>query len=126
MVGTPIPGRKPARRAARRADAWLLAAILVVFLGFSGREALPSPGPGDPSPDPALLVHRVDLDRAGEAELRLLPGVGPRLAERILAERSAGGPFASPEDLARRVDGVGPDRVRRWKGRIAPPSRAPR
>ena len=53
----------------------------------------------------------VDLNAAGADELMCLPGVGPVLADRILAERDAGGPFASVDDLAR-VPGVGPARVR--------------
>lgn len=69
-------------------------------------------GPAGPV-DPA--IHRVDLDDATEAELRLLPGVGVTLARRILDERDRGGPFVTPENLARRVRGVGPVRVRSWR-----------
>jgi competence ComEA-like helix-hairpin-helix protein len=54
---------------------------------------------------------RVDLNAAGDEELQRLPGVGPVVAGRILAERAAGGPFASVEDLTR-VPGLGPARVR--------------
>jgi len=38
----------------------------------------------------------VDLNRADAETLATLPGVGPGLAERIVAFRSANGPFASP------------------------------
>jgi competence ComEA-like helix-hairpin-helix protein len=54
---------------------------------------------------------RLDLNAAGAEELVRLPGVGPVMAARILAERETGGPFASLEDLAR-VPGVGAARVR--------------
>lgn len=67
------------------------------------------------------MTHRVDLAAAGEAELQLLPGVGPRLAARIAEERAAGGPFDSLEEMDRRVPGVGPARVRWWKGRVELP-----
>ncbi|MCP3903759.1 MAG: helix-hairpin-helix domain-containing protein [Planctomycetes bacterium] len=50
---------------------------------------------------------RIDLNTCPAAELTVLPGIGPRLATRIVAEREAGGPFARLEDL-RRVDGIGP------------------
>jgi competence protein ComEA len=48
----------------------------------------------------------IDLNRAGPGELRQLPGVGPKLAQRIADERDKR-PFESIEDL-RRVSGIGP------------------
>ena len=51
-------------------------------------------------------VARVDLNRATEAELRRLPNVGPKVAERIVAHRDANGPFRSFDDL-QDVPGVG-------------------
>lgn len=57
----------------------------------------------------------VDLNRADAETLATLPGVGPGLAERIVAFRSANGPFASPDELLdvagftdRRLDAVLP------------------
>jgi comEA protein len=50
---------------------------------------------------------RVDLNRATEAELEALPGIGPALAARIVAWREEHGPFARIGDLAR-VPGIGP------------------
>ncbi len=49
----------------------------------------------------------VDLDRADVAELERLPRIGPALAARIVADRSAKGPFGSLEEL-QRVRGIGP------------------
>lgn len=49
----------------------------------------------------------VNLNRAGAAELESLPGIGPALAARIVADRDANGPFRSVDDLTR-VSGVGP------------------
>ncbi len=41
----------------------------------------------------------VDLNRADAAALEELPGIGPALAERIVAFRDLNGPFASLDDL---------------------------
>ncbi len=60
----------------------------------------------------------LDLNRAGEAELLRLEGIGPVLARRILAERARGGPFPGPAELGRRVRGVGPALLARLEGRI--------
>jgi competence protein ComEA len=49
----------------------------------------------------------VDVDRASARELERLPGVGPALAGRIVADRDAHGPFGSVEALDQ-VPGVGP------------------
>ena len=51
--------------------------------------------------------ERVDVDRAPAEELQRLPRVGPALAQRIVAEREARGPFGSLAGL-RRVSGIGP------------------
>lgn len=48
----------------------------------------------------------VNLNRANAGELEELPGIGPVLAERIVADRDAHGPFTALGDLAR-VSGVG-------------------
>ena len=48
----------------------------------------------------------VDLDRATQREIEVLPWVGPALARRIVANRDSFGPFGSIEALGR-VKGVG-------------------
>jgi competence protein ComEA len=60
------------------------------------------------------LDYRVDLNRAGRAELLQLPGIGPTLAERIERYRLAHGGFRSIEEL-RRVSGIGPARLERLR-----------
>lgn len=61
------------------------------------------------------LGRRVRLNRASQAELEALPGIGPKLAERILAGR----PYASVDDLDR-VKGIGPATVRKLRPLVAP------
>lgn len=69
----------------------------------SVRAAAPaSPTPSGPGPPGAP----VDLNRATADELQKLPGIGPALAERIVAFRAERGPFAKPEDLME-VSGIG-------------------
>ncbi|HEX7476455.1 MAG TPA: helix-hairpin-helix domain-containing protein [Polyangiales bacterium] len=48
-----------------------------------------------------------DVNRASAADFRLLPGIGPKLAERIVAARERRGSFARAEDL-QAVRGIGP------------------
>lgn len=50
---------------------------------------------------------RVDPNRADEATLTTLPGIGPALAARILESRRVDGPFRAADDLLR-VRGIGP------------------
>ena len=52
----------------------------------------------------------VDPNHANVAELSLLPGVGPTLAQRIVEHREQAGPFDAPEDLLE-VRGVGPAKL---------------
>jgi competence protein ComEA len=49
----------------------------------------------------------IDLNRADAATLDELPGVGPVLAERIVAWRTENGPFTSVDELGE-VSGIGP------------------
>ena len=53
----------------------------------------------------------VDLNHATEQELRLIPGLGPKLARAILQRRSELGPFQSLDQLSE-VPGIKEQRVR--------------
>jgi competence protein ComEA len=61
------------------------------------------------------LAGPVNVNRADAADLESLPGIGPVLAERIVADRAANGPFAGLGDLER-VPGIGPALVARLGG----------
>ncbi len=52
----------------------------------------------------------VNINTADAAALDALPGVGPSTAAKIVADRDANGPFATPDDLGR-VSGIGPKKL---------------
>jgi len=52
----------------------------------------------------------ININSATMEELIMLPGIGPALAQRIVDDRSAHGPFVSVEDLER-VSGIGPKTI---------------
>jgi competence protein ComEA len=56
---------------------------------------------------PLLASAAVDVNKADQAELEAVSGLGPQLAEKILAERKKGGLFKDWVDLIARVRGVG-------------------
>ena len=57
-----------------------------------------------------LMANPVDLNKATQAELEVLPGVGPKMAERILAYRTENGGFKSVDELDE-VKGIGEKRM---------------
>lgn len=52
-------------------------------------------------------LANLDINRASQAELERLKGVGPQLSARILAARSSQS-FSDWEDFRKRVPGLGP------------------
>lgn len=92
------------------------------------REPRPAPAPPAPPPAaasevtaPATLAPGaapiLDLNTATEADLDRLPGIGPVLAARIVAHRTAHGPFRTAEDLLA-VPGIGPKLFERLGPRV--------
>ena len=57
-----------------------------------------------------LTANPVNLNTATQAQLEVLPGVGPKMAERILAFRAENGGFKSVDDLDE-VKGIGEKRM---------------
>ncbi len=86
----------------------------------------PSPPPGPAAPATtagtggAACPDRIVVNQADRAGLECLPGIGPVLAERIIAERSAHGPFRDAADLSR-VKGLGKLRIERLRSRVIVP-----
>ncbi|WP_374673905.1 ComEA family DNA-binding protein [Ideonella sp.] len=74
------------------------------LLACAAATALPWPS--------AAARSGIDLNRANQAELEMVPGVGPQLSERILGER-AHGPFVDWADFVARMKGIGPSHARR-------------
>ena len=107
---------KNAGKQAARALLWAVTAVSAagVFWWYAAdRTPLPVQpmGPaGTVQPAPVL-----DVNAATAAQLEQLPGIGPALAERIVAYREERGPFAGPEAL-QEVSGIGPAT---WEG-VAP------
>jgi hypothetical protein len=80
---------------------------------------LPTPPPSPPSARPPraaspadgrrapAAMRPIDVDTASAALIETLPRIGPKLSERIVANRDSFGPFGSLEGLGR-VKGIGP------------------
>lgn len=74
--------------------------------------------------EPLEPNETLDPNTAPAIELSRLPGVGPALAERIIQDREANGPFQTTGDLER-VSGIGPRVLERMIAHIELP-RGPR
>lgn len=64
-----------------------------------------------------LLGVPLDLNAAAARELAFVPGLSPRLAAEVVADREARGPFGRVDDLER-VRGVGPKRLARARAHL--------
>lgn len=60
---------------------------------------------------------KVSINAADAAALEQLPGVGPVIAERIVAWRTENGPFRSVAELAE-ISGIGPSMIERIKDQV--------
>lgn len=77
-------------------------------------EVKPAPPPASPVPAavPGNQPRRLNLNTATQAELELLPGVGPATAKKIIDFRTAKGGFRSVAQLDD-VAGIGPKTMER-------------
>ena len=68
----------------------------------------PTPAQEELTKEEALAAAggKIDINTAGVDELMLLPGIGEKRAEDIIAYRRANGPFRIPEELTE-VPGIG-------------------
>lgn len=106
------------------AAALIACALALLALAESGATPEASPGRSGLAQQTAPPAHvrellegeTLELNAANAADLTLLPGVGPKLAQRIVAERGRRGGFERVDDLLA-VKGVGPAtlaRLRPW------------
>lgn len=77
----------------------------------------PSAAPTGQQPAPARIDRLINLNTASAAELELLPGIGPAMAERIIAYRDSRGPFRSVNELDR-VGGIGSRTIERLRDKV--------
>ena len=100
------------------------AAGLISSAADSGRAQAPASARGTlPRASGEAPVGRIDPNRASASELTRLPGIGPALAGRIVADRGRRGAFASPDALLR-VRGIGPKTLDRIRGYLSFPAAA--
>lgn len=102
-----VPGIGPAALAA-------LAPHVTLQAGPSSSPVLAAAGPSVAAVSGAPAGGAVDLNAASAAELDALPGIGPALAERIVAWRAGHGRFRGVEELEQ-VPGIGPAAVARLR-----------
>jgi competence ComEA-like helix-hairpin-helix protein len=82
----------------------------------SSQRARPAVARGTAAGPPSDPAGQVDLNSAGVEELQLLPGIGPALAQRIVAARKEQ-MFTSLDDLVR-VRGIGEATIERLRARV--------
>ncbi len=64
-------------------------------------------------------AQTINVNSASADELTQLDGIGQTRAAAIIEERSANGPFSSPEDLQERVNGVGAKTIENNRDRMS-------
>jgi competence protein ComEA len=65
-----------------------------------------------------VLAIPIELNEAGVEDLVMIPGIGHRLARRIVEFRKSHGPFKTWHEL-RRVKGIGPKKVERFRSYLS-------
>jgi competence ComEA-like helix-hairpin-helix protein len=109
--------------------AYLLYRLLTEYLRPVRIRLEEQPGPVTPEPEPmppsaaaptpplSAEPDLLNLNQADVSTLVALPGVGPTLAERIVAHRQQSGAFARLEDLIE-VPGIGPTLLERLRALV--------
>lgn len=96
--------------------AWMWAAVLAVSLGATAAYAAPA-AKHKRAASKVQIAGVVNLNQATAAQLDLLPGVGAKAAQAIVAYRSQH-PFSRPEELVK-VKGFGKKRFEKLKSHLA-------
>ena len=89
-----------------------------VHVPITGEQAAEAAGTTAGSVETGATTQQlININIATEAELDVLPGVGPSTAEAIVADREENGPFSTIEDLMR-VSGIGEKKFEKLAGQI--------
>ena len=89
-----------------------------VHVPITGEQAAEAAGTTAGSVETGATTQQlININTATEAELDILPGVGPSTAEAIVADREENGPFSTIEDLMR-VSGIGEKKFEKLAGQI--------
>lgn len=95
-----------------RKAVWILAAVFALTLAAAMLFSPPlfqfGYDPVSPGPVPMERILRTEINRAGEEDLCLLPGIGPKKAKAIVQYRKEHGAFESIDELAQ-VQGISKD-----------------
>lgn len=91
----------------QRGLAVILAGLLIFLTWCAARDTWIHPRVDFDQIPAESLSYRLDLNEVTKYELVQLPGIGPKLAEAIVADRSERGKFSKVDDLGR-VRGIGP------------------
>ena len=86
----------------------------VIIASREAQEAAQDIGEGSPS---TANSSTINLNTASASQLESLPGIGASTAQKIIAERTANGPFNSVGDLTR-VAGIGDKKVAALEGLV--------
>jgi competence protein ComEA len=105
-----------------KATRWLAAMVLVLWSASGGTvparaEDKPAPPAKGAARADAQAGPKVNINEASRADLMKLEGVGPGMAQKIIAHREAHGRFKRVEDLLK-VDGVGKTVLEKNAGRL--------
>lgn len=95
----------------------LLSSVLALALFSRARAPIERVYPAPIAHGQSRSTAVLDLNAASASELETLPGVGPRLAQRIVQARATRGGFRSISELDD-VRGVGPALIARWRDRL--------
>jgi len=98
-----------------------------IFIPTINTPAPPSPTPAQAQVAPGDAASRsgviedvadaININTASQTELESLPGIGPALAQRIIAYRESNGPFTDPAQIME-VKGIGEASYERIQERI--------
>lgn len=107
----PTPSPEPAPALQPRTQ-FVLAGLLVALIALVGWHWYDAHYTARPTEQLLDPTYRIDLNKASRAELALLPNVGLKKADSIVAHRQAHGSFQTIDDL-RNVHGIGDATVKK-------------